>query len=257
METFPYLSVAILFPIAAAFLIPFLPDPGDGSRIRWYALTIALADFLVTVAAFLNGYDPAVEGLQLVERVNWLPELGLGWSVGADGLSMPLILLTTFITSLAILAAWPVTFKPRLFHVLMLAMCGGQVAAFAVQDMLLFFLAWELELIPVYLLLAIWGERSGNTQPPSSSSTPPVAPCSSWWQGWPWAFRAVVHPALPMETLLPSHWGWLFRCFATWAFSLPGLLGNSCCCRYLAPIPCSGRSQPGSGPSPQVSFLLG
>ncbi len=159
MESFPYLSVAILFPIAAAFLVPFLPDPGDGSRIRWYALTIALADFLVTVAGFLNGYDPAVDGLQLVEQVRWLPELGLGWSVGADGLSMPLILLTTFITSLAILAAWPVTFKPRLFHVLMLAMCGGQVAVFAVQDMLLFFLAWELELIPVYLLLAIWGGK--------------------------------------------------------------------------------------------------
>ena len=159
LHNFPYLSVAILFPIAAALFIPFIPDPGDGSRVRWFSLGIALADFLVTVAAFLNGYDTSVAGLQLVERVSWLPQLGLGWSVAADGLSMPLILLTTFITSLAILAAWPVTFKPRLFHFLMLAMCGGQVAVFAVQDMLLFFLAWELELIPVYLLLAIWGGK--------------------------------------------------------------------------------------------------
>ena len=159
LESFPYLSVAILFPIAAALFIPFIPDPGDGSRVRWFSLGIALADFLVTVAAFINGYDTSVAGLQLVERVSWLPQLGLGWSVAADGLSMPLILLTTFITSLAILAAWPVTFKPRLFHFLMLAMCGGQVAVFAVQDMLLFFLAWELELIPVYLLLAIWGGK--------------------------------------------------------------------------------------------------
>ena len=159
LESFPYLSVAILFPIVAALFIPFIPDPGDGSRLRWFSLGIALADFLVTVAAFLYGYDTSVAGLQLVERVSWLPQLGLGWSVAADGLSMPLILLTTFITSLAILAAWPVTFKPRLFHFLMLAMCGGQVAVFAVQDMLLFFLAWELELIPVYLLLAIWGGK--------------------------------------------------------------------------------------------------
>ena len=159
LESFPYLSVAVLFPIAAALFIPFIPDPGDGSRVRWFSLGIALADFLVTVAAFINGYDTSVAGLQLVERVSWLPQLGLGWSVAADGLSMPLILLTTFITSLAILAAWPVTFKPRLFHFLMLAMCGGQVAVFAVQDMLLFFLAWELELIPVYLLLAIWGGK--------------------------------------------------------------------------------------------------
>jgi NAD(P)H-quinone oxidoreductase subunit 4 len=72
---------------------------------------------------------------------------------------MPLILLTSFITALAVLAAWPVTFKPKLFFFLILAMDGGQIAVFAVQDMLLFFLAWELELLPVYLLLAIWGGK--------------------------------------------------------------------------------------------------
>ncbi len=156
---FPWLSVAILFPIAAALLIPFIPDQGDGRQVRWFALGVALVTFLVTVGAYLNGYDPAVEGLQLAERVEWLPDLGLAWSVGADGLSMPLILLTSFITALAVLAAWPVTFKPRLFYFLILAMDGGQIAVFAVQDMLLFFLAWELELLPVYLLLAIWGGK--------------------------------------------------------------------------------------------------
>ncbi|MCT0211944.1 NAD(P)H-quinone oxidoreductase subunit 4 [Synechococcus sp. CS-1324] len=157
--TFPWLSVSILLPIAAALLIPFIPDPGNGKTIRWYALGVALVTFLVTVGAYLNGYDPSVAGLQLIERVEWLPDLGLAWSVGADGLSMPLILLTSFITALAVLAAWPVTFKPRLFFFLILAMDGGQIAVFAVQDMLLFFLAWELELLPVYLLLAIWGAK--------------------------------------------------------------------------------------------------
>jgi NAD(P)H-quinone oxidoreductase subunit 4 len=153
------LSASILFPIAAALVIPFIPDAGDGKRVRWYALGITLTTFLLTVGGYLNGYDPSVEGLQLVERVQWLPSLGLAWSVGADGLSMPLILLTSFITALAVLAAWPVTFKPRLFYFLILAMAGGQIAVFAVQDMLLFFLAWELELLPVYLLLAIWGAK--------------------------------------------------------------------------------------------------
>ncbi|MGA1303059.1 MAG: NAD(P)H-quinone oxidoreductase subunit 4 [Cyanobium sp.] len=156
---FPWLSAAILLPIAAALLIPFIPDEGDGRKVRWYALGVALTTFLLTVGGYLNGYDPSVEGLQLVERVTWLPDLGLAWSVGADGLSMPLILLTSFITALACLAAWPVTFKPKLFYFLLLAMDGGQIAVFAVQDMLLFFLAWELELIPVYLLLAIWGGK--------------------------------------------------------------------------------------------------
>ena len=156
---FPWLSASILFPIAAALVIPFIPDAGDGKRVRWYALGITLTTFLLTVGGYLNGYDPSVEGLQLVERVQWLPSLGLAWSVGADGLSMPLILLTSFITALAALAAWPVTFKPKLFYFLLLAMDGGQIAVFAVQDMLLFFLAWELELLPVYLLLAIWGGK--------------------------------------------------------------------------------------------------
>ena len=156
---FPWLSAAILFPIAAALLIPFVPDDGDGRKVRWYALGVALLTFLITVGGYLNGYDPAVEGLQLAERYTWLPDLGLAWSVGADGLSMPLILLTSFITALAALAAWPVSFKPKLFFFLLLAMDGGQIAVFAVQDMMLFFLAWELELVPVYLLLAIWGAK--------------------------------------------------------------------------------------------------
>jgi NAD(P)H-quinone oxidoreductase subunit 4 len=157
--TVPWLSLSILVPIGGALLIPFIPDQGEGKQIRWYALIVTLITFLITVAAYLTGYDPSLSGLQLFERVSWLPEIGLTWTVGADGLSMPLILLTSFITSLACLAAWPVTFKPRLFFFLLLAMDGGQIAVFAVQDMLLFFLAWELELLPVYLLLAIWGGK--------------------------------------------------------------------------------------------------
>ncbi|WP_269623561.1 NAD(P)H-quinone oxidoreductase subunit 4 [Prochlorococcus marinus] len=156
---FPWLSLCILFPIAGSLLVPFIPDEGEGKQVRWYALAIALITFLISIGAYLKGYDPSIEGLQLSERVSWLPELGLAWAVGADGLSMPLILLTSFITALAVLAAWPVSFKPKLFFFLILAMDGGQIAVFAVQDMLLFFLAWELELLPVYLLLAIWGGK--------------------------------------------------------------------------------------------------
>ena len=111
---FPWLSLSILFPIVGArCMVPFIPDQGDGRQVRWFALGIALTTFLITVAAYLNGYDPSFSGLQLSERVSWLPNLGLTWAVGADGLSMPLILLTSFITSLAVLAAWPVTFKPK------------------------------------------------------------------------------------------------------------------------------------------------
>ncbi|WP_017315061.1 NAD(P)H-quinone oxidoreductase subunit 4 [Mastigocladopsis repens] len=155
---FPWLTTIILFPIAASLLTPFIPDK-DGKTVRWYALTIGLLDFALIVTAFYTGYDFSNPDLQLFESYSWLPQIGLNWSVGADGLSMPLIILTGFITTLAMLAAWPVTLKPRLFYFLMLAMYGGQIAVFAVQDMLLFFLVWELELVPIYILLSIWGGK--------------------------------------------------------------------------------------------------
>ncbi len=158
LADFPWLTTIILLPIAASLLIPVLPDK-DGKTVRWYSLIVGLIDFVLIVAAFYTGYDFNEPGLQLVESYPWVPQLDLNWSVGADGLSMPLILLTGFITTLAILAAWPVTLKPKLFYFLMLAMYGGQIAVFAVQDMLLFFLVWELELVPVYLILAIWGGK--------------------------------------------------------------------------------------------------
>ncbi|WP_287295875.1 NAD(P)H-quinone oxidoreductase subunit 4, partial [Moorena sp. SIO2C4] len=158
MTDFPWLTIIILFPIAASLLIPFLPEK-NGTWERWYALIIGLIDFALIVYAFVTQYDLSNPELQLVEKYSWVPQMDLNWSVGVDGLSMPLVLLTGFITTLAMLAAWPVTFKPKLFYFLMLAMYGGQIAVFAVQDMLLFFLVWELELIPVYMLLSIWGGK--------------------------------------------------------------------------------------------------
>ncbi|VEP15932.1 NAD(P)H-quinone oxidoreductase chain 4 1 [Hyella patelloides LEGE 07179] len=158
MANFPWLTTVILFPIVASLLIPFIPDK-DGKTVRWYSLTVGLIDFAIIVYAFCNGYDLSNPNLQLVESYTWIPQLDLKWSVGVDGLSMPLVVLTGFITTLAIMAAWPVTFKPKLFYFLMLAMYGGQIAVFAVQDMLLFFLVWELELVPVYLILSIWGGK--------------------------------------------------------------------------------------------------
>ena len=158
IANFPWLTIIILFPIAASLLLPIIPDK-DGKTVRWYSLVVGLIDFVLIVWAFYTGYDFSNPDLQLVESYPWVPQLGLNWSLGVDGLSMPLVLLTGFITTLAILAAWPVTLKPKLFYFLILAMYGGQIAVFAVQDMLLFFLVWELELVPIYFLLSIWGGK--------------------------------------------------------------------------------------------------
>lgn len=157
-DHFPWLTAIILFPIVAGLFIPLIPDK-DGKTVRWYALVVGLIDFAAIIYAFYTSYDLSEPGLQMVESYTWIPDLDLKWSLAADGLSMPLIILTGFITTLAIMAAWPVTFKPKLFYFLMLAMYGGQIAVFAVQDMLLFFLVWELELVPVYLILSIWGGK--------------------------------------------------------------------------------------------------
>jgi NAD(P)H-quinone oxidoreductase subunit 4 len=157
LAQFPWLTFVILFPVIMSLFVFVIPDKGDGRTVRWYALIVGLIDFTMLVYGFCTQYDMNSAELQLVESYSWVPQLNLNWTVGADGLSMPLILLTGFITTLAILASWPVSLKPRLFYFLMLAMYGGQIGVFAVQDMLVFFLFWELELIPVYLLLSIWG----------------------------------------------------------------------------------------------------
>lgn len=152
----PWLTTIILLPLLAAFAIPVLPDK-DGKTVRWYALGVGLVDLALIVYSFWSHYDSQNSTFQLVENYAWVPQLGLNWSLAVDGLSMPLIVLTGLVTTLAMFAAWNVKQKPRLFYFLMLAMYSAQIGVFAAQDMLLFFLMWELELVPVYLLISIWG----------------------------------------------------------------------------------------------------
>ncbi len=153
---FPWLTAMILLPVAAAALLPFLPDK-QGKTARWYALGVGLIDFAIAIYAFSTHYDTATAQFQLHETYAWVPQLGLHWAVAVDGISMPLIVLASLITSLALLAAWPVTHKPRLFYALVLLLYGAQIGVFAAKDLILFFLMWELELVPIYLLIAIWG----------------------------------------------------------------------------------------------------
>jgi NAD(P)H-quinone oxidoreductase subunit 4 len=158
MSNFPWLTIIVLLPISAGFLIPLLPNRGN-NIIRWYSLGICLLEFLLITYIFCYHFKSDNEFIQLKENYNWINFFDFHWRLGIDGLSIGLILLTGFITTLATLAAWPVTRNPRLFYFLMLAMYSGQIGLFASQDILLFFFMWELELIPVYLLLCIWGGK--------------------------------------------------------------------------------------------------
>jgi NAD(P)H-quinone oxidoreductase subunit 4 len=153
---FPWLTAIILFPLLAALPIPLLPNK-QGKAVRWYTLSAAMAELSFIIYVFWAFYDTSNPAYQLVESYNWLPQLGWNWSVAVDGLSMPLVVLSGLITTLAILASWNIKVKPKLFYVLLLVMYSAQIGVFVAQDFLMFFLMWELELVPVYLLISIWG----------------------------------------------------------------------------------------------------
>lgn len=158
MIHFPWLTAIVLFPVSAGLVIPCLPSLGN-QMVRWYALGVCLLDLVLMTYVFGCYYQLAELQVQLTEDYTWMDTIGFHWRLGVDGLSVSLLLLTGFITTVATLAAWPLTRNPRLFYFLMLAMYSGQLGLFASQDMLLFFFMWELELIPVYLLLSMWGGK--------------------------------------------------------------------------------------------------
>ncbi len=158
MAQFPWLTAIILLPLIGAFAIPLIPDK-EGKQVRWYALGISIADLVLMCYAFWNNYDPSNPSFQLAEKYSWVPQIGLSWAVSVDGISMPLVLLAGLVTTLAIFAAWQVDRKPKLFYFLMLVLYAAQIGVFVAQDLLLLFIMWELELVPVYLLVSIWGGK--------------------------------------------------------------------------------------------------
>nr|YP_009032918.1 NADH-plastoquinone oxidoreductase subunit 4 [Diplopterygium glaucum]AHA59704.1 NADH-plastoquinone oxidoreductase subunit 4 [Diplopterygium glaucum] len=158
ISNIPWLSIIVLFPILASLLFPILPS--NGSRIvKWYTLGICILEFLPIIYIFYCHFHINNESIQLIENSSLINSINFHWSLGIDGLSMGLILLTGFVTTSATSAAWLVTRNTRLFYFLMLVMYSGQIGLFASRDILLFFLMWELELIPIYLLLCMWGGK--------------------------------------------------------------------------------------------------
>ena len=155
-EQFPWLTFLVIFPLLAAMPIPLLPDE-DGKTVRWYALGASLAEFGLILYTFATQYQLGTSGLQLVEDYPWITQFGLSWSLGVDGLSFPLVVLSGLVTTLAVVASWNISLKPRLYYSLLLLMFSAQLGVFLAQDMMLFFIMWELELVPVYLLISIWG----------------------------------------------------------------------------------------------------
>nr|AHA59659.1 NADH-plastoquinone oxidoreductase subunit 4 [Lygodium japonicum] len=159
MSNVPRLTIIVLFPIFAGFLIPLFPQSESSRMVRWYTLGICTLEFVLITYIFYCHFHIHDQSIQLLENFSWIDSIQFHWRLGIDGLSMSLILLTGLVTTAAVSSAWPVTKNTHLFYFSMLVMYSGQIGLFASRDILLFFFMWELELIPIYLLLSIWGGK--------------------------------------------------------------------------------------------------
>lgn len=150
------LSTLIWLPVVGAALVGLLPGNLNANRVRFIAVAIASAILLWT---FWLGsqFNLTVSGLQFQEYLPWIPQLGLTYNLGVDGLSFPLLALSGLLTWIAIYGNGEGVERPRLYYSLILLVNAGIAGAFAAQNLLLFVLFYELELIPLYLLIAIWG----------------------------------------------------------------------------------------------------
>ncbi|HEY9658111.1 MAG TPA: NADH-quinone oxidoreductase subunit M [Allocoleopsis sp.] len=155
------LSALIWLPIAGAALVGCLPSTMTASQVRAAAVWLSGAVLLWSIW-LLTQFDITQSGLQMQEYLPWLDALGLHYELGLDGLSLVLVVLNSFLTWIAVFSTNPTIDRPRLYYTMMLLVSGGVAGAFLAQNLLLFFLFYELELVPFYLLIAIWGgEKKG------------------------------------------------------------------------------------------------
>ena len=154
----PYLTLTIAIPILGALLIALWPRLCP-KNIRNIALAATILPLLFSVIVFA-GFDrsAAMNGvIQFSEKVSWIPLINANFALGVDGLSLPFLLLTTLLGFLVILISWKIDLRVREYFAWVLLLQASITGVFLAQDFLLFFVFWELELIPMYFLIAIWG----------------------------------------------------------------------------------------------------
>ncbi|MCB5189187.1 NADH-quinone oxidoreductase subunit M [Methylobacillus arboreus] len=157
MNDLPILSLSIWVPIVAGILVLFTGGDNNASRARWLALLGSIAGFAVTVPLYL-GFDVQNGGFQFVERLQWIPAFNIQYHLGVDGIAVPLILLTSFTTFLVVLAGWEVIQKRvAQYMAAFLIMSGIMIGVFSALDAILYYIFWEAMLIPMFLVIGIWG----------------------------------------------------------------------------------------------------
>jgi NADH-quinone oxidoreductase subunit M len=155
-EGFPILTLVIFLPLAGALLVALM----DGSRARTLmAVGIACSSLVFVMSLWiLAAFDPSVASMQLTEKASWIPKIGASYKVGVDGLSILLVLLTTFLTPIALLSSWnAIQDKVKEYVISMLILETGMIGVFLALDLFLFYVFWELMLVPMYFIIGIWG----------------------------------------------------------------------------------------------------
>ena len=155
----PLVSLVVFLPLLGAFVVAFTP----GSRpnvARYLALGFALAAWVVSLV-LLASFVSATPGFQYTESVAWIPMFGINYAVGVDGLSMVLVVLTTTLTWISILASFsPIQNRVKEYMASFLVLEVGMIGVFVAMDLFLFYIFWELVLVPMYLIIGIWGGKN-------------------------------------------------------------------------------------------------
>ena len=153
---FPLLSLILFTPLVGVVILLFVNRQSE-NLIRWIANATVGLGFLVSLPLWF-WYDTQDPGWQFVERTNWIPSIGASYFLGVDGFSVLLILLATLMGVIAVLSSWTaITVRVKEYYVFLLALQTGMLGAFMALDFLLFFLFWEVMLVPMYFLIGIWG----------------------------------------------------------------------------------------------------
>ncbi|MEP7360273.1 MAG: NADH-quinone oxidoreductase subunit M [Chloroflexota bacterium] len=152
----PILTLITFTPLVGAILIAFLPKERL-NWIRWAALGTALVAWVFSLL-LLTAFDPGQSGFQFGEVADWVPTFGIQYKLGVDGISLALVVLTTTLTWISILASFaPIKERVKEYMIAFLILEVGMTGVFLAMDMFLFYIFWELVLIPMYLIIGIWG----------------------------------------------------------------------------------------------------
>jgi len=155
-EGWPILSLLIWLPIAGGVAVLAAGDRAP-QLMRWLALIVATAVFVISLSLW-SGFDTSTAAMQFVEHVPWIPTFDVYYHLGIDGISLPLIVLTAFSTPLVIIAGWEVIqYKPSQYMAAFLIMEGVMIGVFSALDAILFYVFWEAMLIPMFIIIGVWG----------------------------------------------------------------------------------------------------